>query len=486
MGRSEGHGVAAAPEDRPVAGATRPAADPFGARAPERGYARLSLRARLNLMIGFTMLLIVGMGFVFAIYSARRSVAEEVSSTVNLAMQLIETGLAEHRGSDRPISGWLAQLDHLDRTRHLRIRIDQTPAATLADRVAKRRAWSYEAPAWFIWAVSPEPVVSDKKLTIDDQPDIAIRIEAEAGDEIDEAWHETRGFLSLIVVLAAAIYVVVHVSVGRAFRSIGAILEGLEEIEKGDYGARLPHFPLPEFDRISQAFNHMAKTLENARRENRALTQQSLAIQEEERRHLAQELHDELGQSLTAIKVMAASLRQAGGPAQQAVEQIMTICDRLFGVVRGMMRRLRPVVLDELGLTASLEDLIAHWRARHTGIDLVLNCEDGVDECAGAVRIHLFRVVQECLTNVVRHSLAKHARVDLSLVQPEPSTRDLWIRLTIEDDGCGFDAGQQRPGLGLSGVRERIISLGGQFQLKTDPGCGVAIEVLVPLEEDDR
>ncbi len=427
------------------------------------------------------MLLIVGLGFVFAIYSARQSVAEEVSSTVNLAMQLIEAGLAEHRDTDRPIAGWLSQLGHLDRTRHLRIRIDQSPA-TLAGRPADQRAGREEAPDWFAWAVAPEPVVAEKRVISDGQPDIAIRIEADAGDEIDEAWHETQGFLSLILVLAVAIYGVVHTTVGRAFRTIGVILEGLEEIDKGDYGTRLPHFPLPEFARISQAFNHMAASLENTRNENRALAQQSLAIQEEERRYLAQELHDELGQSLTAIKVMAASLRQMGGKAQEPVEQIMAICDRLFGVVRGMMRRLRPTMLDELGLSASIEDLIEHWRARHPALDLTLSCEEGVDECAGPVRIHLYRIVQECLTNIVRHADARRASVELSLIRRHPAPA-VWIRLVIADDGRGFDAAQPRRGLGLPGVRERVISLGGRFELNTAPGRGVEIEVMVPCGE---
>ncbi len=483
MGRNDGAGLSQAPQGRPEGTGRLMPVRGAGTLTRRQGL-RLSLRARLSLMIGLTMLLILGLGFLFAIYSARQSVAEEVDSTVNLAMQLIEAGLAEHRDSDRPISAWLAQLDHLDRTRHLRIRIDQSPA-TLADRAVRVRETSYQAPHWFVWAVSPEPVIADKRLTIDGQPDISIRVEAAAGDEIDEAWLETRGFLTLILVLAGAIYAVVHVAVGRAFRSVGIILEGLEEIEKGDYDARLPHFPLPEFDRISQAFNHMAETLENARRENRMLTQQSLAIQEEERRYLAQELHDELGQSLTAIKVMAASLRHSGGCVKEAVEQIMSICDRLFGVVRGMMRRLRPTVLDELGLTASLEDLIEHWRARHPGIDWTLQCEDGVDECAGAVRIHLFRIVQECLTNIIRHSGARRAGVRLGLaVRPESS--DLEIRLAVEDDGCGFDPGQSRGGLGVSGMRERVVSLGGQFALDTAPGRGVTILVTVPCGDSER
>ncbi|WP_236102006.1 ATP-binding protein [Methylotetracoccus oryzae] len=437
----------------------------------------MSLRFRLNLMIGLTMLLIIGLGFVFAILNARRSVAEEVASTVNLAMQLIEAGIAERRGSDPPDQAWLAQLRSLDRTRHLRIHIDQPPGGMHQGALSPVPT-SREVPAWFGWAVTPPAGVAERRVPVEGGAEAMIRIEANAGDEIVEAWNETQGFLLLLLVLAVAIYALVHVTVGRAFRSVGVILEGLENIDKGDFGKRLPHFPLPEFALISRAFNHMAATLEHAREENRALTQQSLRIQEEERRFLAQELHDELGQSVTAIKVMAATLRAAGEQHKEAVEQIMTICDRLFGVVRGMMRRLRPTVLDELGLSVSLEDLVETWRQRHPELSLAFDCEAGVDECAGEARIHLFRIVQEGLTNIVKHAGAHRADIGLRLLRGGDGMDQ--VLLEVADDGRGFEPAQPRRGFGLLGIRERVASLGGQFELRTHPGRGVVLRVIVP------
>ncbi|WP_255211235.1 histidine kinase, partial [Methylogaea oryzae] len=168
-------------------------------------------------------------------------------------------------------------------------------------------------------------------------------------------------------------------------------------IEQGDFANRLPDFSAPEFSRIAQAFNYMAHALEKAREENRALARHSLAIQEEERRHIAQELHDELGQSLAAIKAMAASLHPpvTHGILGQAADAITATCDHLFDVVRGMMRRLRPSLLDELGLTAALEDLLDGWRQRCPGIEWEFHGDDGVDDCAGNAKIQVFRIVQE-------------------------------------------------------------------------------------------
>lgn len=469
-------------------------------RPPKIMHESLSLRFRLNLMIVLTMLAILGLGTLFAIHNARRSVAAEINSTVNLALQLIEVSLSENRNSADSLGNWFSQLNRLDKTRHLRIQVRQTPNAAdghslgqaqgepaLIDLAARGNHRTPEVPGWFAWAVKPGSIVAEKRVETADNDTISIFVEANPEDEIAEAWNEALGFLTLIAVLAATIYALVHITVGRAFRCVGVILDGLEDIERGDYGRRLPGFSLPEFARISRSFNHMASTLEKARDENRALTQQSLAIQEEERRYLAQELHDELGQSLSAIKVMAASLRKRNSRPQdtEALERIMAVCDRLFGVVRGMMRRLRPLMLDELGLIASLEDLIESWSSRNPGVNLHFDCEDDIEECVGAAKIHLFRIVQECLTNIVKHAEADSVRIELRIKEIEETEQHVrsWIQLRIGDNGRGFDSNQPRRGFGLLGIRERVASLGGQFQLRTKPGEGVSLEVCVPCGE---
>lgn len=442
-----------------------------------------SLRFRLNVMIATAMLLIIGLGFLFAIHSASRSVAEETRSTVNLALQLIEAGqhaVGQEASGGAPYSTWLAQLGHLERTRHLRIHFAGKAATVLNLPPAETEA---EAPGWFRWAVMPEPVVEERLLETGSGGPSVLRIEAESGDEIAEAWRETEGFLYLLLALALAVYGLVHITVGRAFRAVGQIMEGLEGIEKGEYGQRLPGFSLPEFQRISRAFNHMAAALEKSRDENRALIRQSMSIQEEERRHLARELHDEFGQSVTAIKAMAAALRNHGDANREVATHIMAMCDRLFGVVRAMMRRLRPSILDELGLSASLEDLVENWRVGQPGLAIECACEEGLDEYAGEASIHLYRIVQECLTNVARHAEARHVSIRLGLAD---AGRGGWIELLFQDDGRGFDPGQPRRGFGLAGMKERVAGLGGHFQLDTGPSLGATLTIRIPYGEPIR
>ena len=442
----------------------------------------MSLRSRLNLMIGLAILLIVGIGTGVAVHNAYRSVEEEIGSTVNLALQLIEAGLAEAQSTGRPLSEWLLQLGRLDHTRHLRIRVAEANSQPV-DLTGAGDSADDAVPAWFRWAVTPDPIVLEQRLPDGRGVELTIGIEAQPDDEIGEAWQETQGFLVLLLALAGAVYGLVHIIVGRAFRSVGVILQGLEHIEKGEYGQRLPGFPLPEFARIAEAFNHMAAVLEKTQADNHALIQQSIVIQEEERRHLARELHDELGQSLTAIKVMVTTLKLANPDNRETVDHILNLCDRLFAMFRSLMRRLRPSVLDELGLAASLEELVRDWRQSHPGLVVEFACDPAVDGHAGAARMHLFRIVQEALTNVVKHADAGRVSLRLRL---EDSGAGREIVLRIEDDGRGFDTSPDRPlrGFGLAGIRERVTGLGGRFRLDTRPGQGVAIEIRIPAPKE--
>lgn len=444
----------------------------------------MSLRFRLNLMIGLTMMAIIGIGTLFVIHDARRSVREEVQSSAKMALQLIDAGLLQAHGHEPALPQWLKQLALLEKTRHLRIQVRQMPEKIIRLEGQTASDQKREAPSWFSWAVMPDRLAGERRLQGTDGTEISVLIEANPEDEIREAWSEARSFLLMMFTLAATIYVLVHVTLGRAFKSVAIVLRGLEDIEQGNYNKPMPRFSLPEFDRISQAFNHTLASLSKARGENRALTQRSLAIQEEERRHIAQELHDELGQSLSAIKVMAASLRHSSTTAQanEAVDSIMGICDHLFDVVKGMMRSLRPMMLDELGLIPSLEDMLKNWRCRNPGTRMEFACDNGVEEFAGSAKIHLFRIVQECLTNVVKHAGARVVRIHLGLVR-EFAAQSGNLFLQIEDDGHGFDPTQPNAGFGLLGMRERVASLGGEFNLDTGPGRGVVIRVTVPCGE---
>jgi two-component system sensor histidine kinase UhpB len=437
--------------------------------------SKLSLRSRLNLLIGLTMALILVIGFLFAVHDARQSVRNEAESSVRLTLGLIETALVGESLHALSLSDWMERLAKLDKTRHLKITVGgDFPAAPLPTR---RREAASPVPGWFRWAVAPEPVVVERRLNQPGKSPISIRIAANADDEIMEAWSETRGFLLLLIALAASIYALIHFTVGHAFGPVEIMLMGLEKIERGEFDDRLPSFSLPEMDRLSGGINHLAETLSKARSENVALTRHSLAIQEEERRILAQEVHDEFGQCLTAIKLLGASLRKPVESPTPAANQIIELCDRLFHVVKNMMRRLRPMSLEDLGLAAALQDLIEQWQSSHPEMEFNLECDPNIKQIRADVALQIFRLAQEGLTNMVRHANARQGWLSLQL----PASR--MIEMTMRDDGQGFDPRNHAKGFGLNGMRERVSSLGGRFALETRPGEGLILRILIPCSE---
>ena len=435
--------------------------------------SRLSLRGRLNLLIGLSMLLILGTGFMLSLHGAQKSVKEEALSTVRLALQLVEAGLPDQAGDGAPISAWMNRLGRLDKIRHLRIRVIG-PHSSAINLSAPANRNVDRVPAWFYWAVNPDPIQVEHPLQDSAGQTYSILIEANADDEILEVWTETRGFLFLLLALAAAVYGLVHVIVGRALQPVKVIQAALEDIERGAFAKRLPAFSLPEFDRLSQGFNHMASALGAAQKENQALIRHSLAIQEEERRSLARELHDEFGQCLTAIKLMSATLRQPKDDTSSPAIQIMGLCDRLFGNVRSMMRRLRPMPLEDLGLSASLQDLIEQWQSGNPDLQVQLDIDPAADHLGNDLPLQIYRIVQEGLTNMVKHAKARNGWIRLTTQTAGQ------VVLTIRDDGRGLDAARTDGGFGLHGMRERVASLGGQFGLESQPGRGLTLRITLP------
>lgn len=214
--------------------------------------------------------------------------------------------------------------------------------------------------------------------------------------------------------------------------------------------------------------------------ENRRLSLSHVRVQEDERRQLARELHDELGQHLNAIKLDAVSIRNwSAGQSSEvhgAARAIVQVTDHVQGIIRDMLHRLRPVGLDELGLSAALEHLAQLWRARNPQTQAVLRIEGNVDGLGERENITIYRIAQEGLTNVVKHARATQVQIDLA--------RDArGVALSMTDDGNGATGWNTAAGLGLVGMRERVEALGGQFEIASSAGQGFRLRALIPVAE---
>ena len=218
--------------------------------------------------------------------------------------------------------------------------------------------------------------------------------------------------------------------------------------------------------------------LAEALAENRRLSLSHVRMQEAERKQLARELHDELGQHVNAIKIDAVAIRDwsEGGMAHVhgAACRLLQATNHVQDVVRDMLRRLRPAGLDELGLSAALEHLAQSWRARNPATRLTLDIGGAADDLDERHNITLYRIAQEGLTNVARHARAQAVHVSLD--------RDTTgVRLTIADDGVGAAAGDAGGGFGLVGIRERVEALGGTLDLTSGAAGGFVIKASMPM-----
>jgi signal transduction histidine kinase len=213
-----------------------------------------------------------------------------------------------------------------------------------------------------------------------------------------------------------------------------------------------------------------------ARQELQELSARLVSAQEEERRAISRELHDEVGQSLSAL-LMEAGNAAARVPPDSAevrrhVDSIKRLAEASVNVIRNMTLLLRPSMLDDFGLVPALE-----WQAREvskrTGLRVHVAAGESADDLSDALKTCIYRVVQEALHNCARHSQAKSVKV---VVEQKPSK----IILTVEDDGRGFDSSRVR-GLGLVGMEERVHHLGGVFRIRSAPGGGTRVAVELPL-----
>jgi signal transduction histidine kinase len=213
-----------------------------------------------------------------------------------------------------------------------------------------------------------------------------------------------------------------------------------------------------------------------ARQELQELSARLVSAQEEERRAISRELHDEVGQSLSALLMEAGNAAARVPPdsvdVRRHVDSIKKLAEASVNVIRNMTLLLRPSMLDDFGLVPALE-----WQAREvskrTGLRVHVSAGESADDLPDALKTCIYRVVQEALHNCARHAQARSVKV---VVEQKPAK----IVLSVEDDGRGFDSGRVR-GLGLVGMEERVHHLGGVFGIRSAPGGGTRVAVELPL-----
>jgi signal transduction histidine kinase len=303
-----------------------------------------------------------------------------------------------------------------------------------------------------------------------------------------EAWHEAGRLTTALAIALPLLCVLVYAALARALRPTALIRSGLQRIADGDLAARLPPFDLAELSAIRDVFNQLAESLATALAERQELTRRLIALQDDERRHLARELHDEFGQSLTAIRALAASARQSAAQDCSGLlpecEGIARIATDMMEALRGALFRLRPPDVDELGLATSLEGLVAGWNGRSCGqTRFEIRLSGDFENLPAAISANLYRIAQEGMTNAAKHADATRVVLQLLMRDAPPvpgDNRASEIELTVDDDGRAGDHAA-KAGMGLLGMRERVAALGGRLTFEALQKGGSALRVVIPV-----
>lgn len=284
--------------------------------------------------------------------------------------------------------------------------------------------------------------------------------------------HERRALGDLVVLLVALVVMVIvnGLLLRRLFRPLRRLAEQMEATDVLRGGQRLPVESIGEVGTLEQSFNDMLERLETERKEAGA---HALRAQEAERQRLARGLHDEVGQSMTAVLLQLKRLSATASDEQRAqLAEAQEVVKTSLDDVRRLAQELRPELLDHLGLASALAELASGFEQR-TNIRVQRRLERELPSLDSQSELVLYRVAQESLTNIARH--AEASEVLLSLESGSGS-----VVLRIVDDGKGLDP-EHREGGGLRGIRERALIIGAAAAIKPGPKGGVEVRLEVPV-----
>jgi two-component system sensor histidine kinase UhpB len=436
------------------------------------------LHTRLLLGIGAVTLAALLASVVIPLGSVRPDVTRETDSTLQLTTLLVEVEDSV-RGAPDAAAALAAAANAVRQSqplRHVRITLQDA-----AGRGIAATAVDTDQGGWLAGELADDtgraqlsyPLTWSGKRLGD------LRVSANPRSEVSEIEERVESDVLLLVMVVLAMAGAVYFMVRRGLRPVGQIQQALSQLQAGALATRLPHFQVQDLDDISDSFNHCAQALQSAAEQRRTLNLRLIAVEEEERRRLARELHDELGQSLTAIKVDAAFMeREARGvlPAVVGCAQgVGQVVDGIMALTRSMLTRLRPHELETVGLRGTLQDLVTGWQARMADrFSCSLEFEGPVDTLSPELNITLYRLIQECLTNAVRHSRARRIAIRIQVTADQ-------VQLRVgESEVTPGSVAEGGGGTWLDGMRERVAAQGGELQLLWQPAGGMLLTAWMP------
>jgi len=450
----------------------------------------MSLQFKLNLIITTLLLMLLSASAFFIVKNAREDVRAEVASTANLALHLLDAEIVHYTSDYGWVNGQdddsIFRLQSLNNIRHLKIDFYDEEGRLRDSNRNKQEIQTNVPPKWFSNTMNlsvPAMEKQSRKIVLHGRFFGELVVTPDPSYEIAEVWNDTLDLLILAALFFLFINLLVYLAVKYTFKPVDRILEALTQIEQGQLSNRLPHFDQVELHAIGQKFNAMAEALQSSTQNNHRLTQQIIRLQEDERKNLARDIHDEIGQYLKTIHVDASAILNGKklSVVKQSAQAISLVTRQMMDMVHEILQRLRPRALDELGLSLALGELVHQWKQRHRKVNVIHNIANNIGPIDEVVSITAYRVMQECLTNIAKHANA--GRVIINVKQDKQH-----ISLAIEDDGVGCDLSQSPKGFGLAGMKERVQGLMGVMKIETskkmpqeNKNPGTRIMIKLPL-----
>lgn len=302
---------------------------------------------------------------------------------------------------------------------------------------------------------------------------------------VGSAWDELKQLSAALWLLTVVLCVLVYGVVSHALRPADEILSGINRLAAGDLSYRLPSFRLRELRRISIVLNELADGLQEARRERSEFARKLIDAQESERSHLSLDLHDDVAQRLTAITLLARSIKEEAQAVAPSVAmesaELAAMASEAMRALRDTLANLRPPEIDDLGLRVALRELVtSHERQAKGRTHFAFQADEQLDLLPPEAAAHVYRIVQEGLTNVTRHAKARNVEISLKTFSSGDAAD---VQMTVADDGNGAPPepqNRQRTGFGLLGMRERVRALSGEIVMEASPSGGFRLRVSFP------
>jgi two-component system sensor histidine kinase UhpB len=416
----------------------------------------LSLRTRLFLPLGvlFAIALLIGAS-ALEVFSPSQFVYENEpeGEAVRIVAQALNDALRSSSDPQRTLDAFAASLGSTTIIQYRPAGRDAGPPPM--------RVGSPGVPHWFVGLLTIPELGAAYPVSIEERHVGDILFAPDISADVFEKW---AGFLAIVLsatVLLSLTGATAYFIAGAVLRPLLELGNGLTRMRGGRFEEAIQVSGPPEIRRSSLEANELARTLSRLSDDNRDLLHKIVSLQDTERQELARELHDELGPMLFAIRANSTVLQEKtpfGNPDLQApLQDMLRAAEALQSTIHGILDGLHPLYLDDLGLTRSLESLVDSLRRQVPGLRIRIRVDTALDGLDVLFAHTVYRVVQEAMTNVLRHARAKSADIAATTEAAE-------IVVEVSDDGVGLAEGTAF-GRGLTGMRDRVRALGGTFEL---------------------